>query len=59
MDQKEIEQKIEELVLGIGATCEFLATLRDMLMKKNFTREEAVQICSDVMVGIITKGQGK
>ena len=59
MDQKEIEKKLEDLIIGIGATCEFLSTLRTMLISKGFTREEAVNMCSDLLVAIITKGQEK
>lgn len=54
----EIKKKIEEMVTALGATGEFLGALRESLLLAGFSRQEAVYMCLNVLVGIITKLKG-
>lgn len=38
--------KLNELITGVGVICEMAAILRDNLIRNGFTREEAVMISS-------------
>lgn len=58
MENEEIQEKIEQLVTAIGATGELLGATRDSLTRNGFTREEAVDICAKLLVGIITNNGG-
>lgn len=59
MDNEDIKKKIEELVTALGATGEFLGTLRESLIAGGFSRSEAIYMCSNVLVGIITNIKGE
>lgn len=58
-DQKVIQQKIEQMLVSVGAMGELLGIVRDSLMKNGFTRVEAVAMCSQMLVGMITAAPGK
>lgn len=58
MDNDDIKKKIEELVTALGATGEFLGTLRESLIAAGFTRSEAIYMCSNTLVGIIRNTKG-
>lgn len=58
MKNEEIKDKIEQLVTAIGATGELLGATRDSLTRNGFTREEAVDICAKMLVGIMTNNGG-
>ena len=58
MENDDIKKKIEELVTALGATGEFLGTLRESLIAAGFTRSEAVYMCSNTLVGIIRNMKG-
>lgn len=58
MENDDIKKKIEELVTALGATGEFLGTLRESLIAAGFTRSEAVYMCSNTLVGIIRNVKG-
>lgn len=53
MGNKEIENKITEMITAIGAMGEFLGCTRDMLIKNGFTREEAVAMCATMLSNIV------
>lgn len=53
-DIQKIKQKIEELLVGVGAIGEFLGVIRDSLINNGkFTREEAVDMCTKLLLEII------
>lgn len=55
MDAKKIiEEKINQLITGIGAMAEFIGIMRNSLMANGFTREEAVAMCTAAMIAMIT-----
>lgn len=58
MDKEDIEKKIDGLITALGATGEFLGTLRESLIAAGFTRSEAVYMCSNTLVGIIRNREG-
>lgn len=58
MKNEEIKEKIEQLVTAIGATGELLGATRDSLTRNGFTREEAVDICAKLLVGVMTNNGG-
>ena len=55
LNPEEIKKKIDDLITALGATAEFLGTLRESLLLAGFSRQEAIYMCSNVLVGIITK----
>ena len=58
MSNKEVEKKIEEVITSVGATGELLGVMRDALIKNGFTREEAVDICAKMIVGMLNNAGG-
>lgn len=58
LDPKDVKKKIEDLITALGCTGEFLGGIRDSLMMAGFSRQEAVYMCSNLLVGIITKNKG-
>ena len=50
---EEIKNKIESLVTGIGATAEFLGVMRKALEANGFTREESVDMCTELLLAMI------
>ena len=59
MSQKEINQQIEQMLVSVGAMGELLGIVRESLIKNGFTRMEAVAMCSQMMVAMITGTPGK
>ena len=51
------KEKLEQFLIGIGATAELLGALRDSLMTSGrFTREEAVGMCTELFLALLTSG---
>ena len=55
--EEEIRKKVNELVTGVGAMCEFLGLMRKNLMEQGFTREEAVAMCSMALTAMLAGGR--
>lgn len=49
-----IKTQIENLMLAVGATGEFLGYMRESLMKNGFSREEAVGMCNIALAKLLT-----
>ena len=51
--QKYIQQQIQQLINGVGATAELLGVIRKALMESGgFTRDEAVGMCTELLLAI-------
>lgn len=44
---------VKNLIDALGATVEMASILRDQLVQNGFTREEAVKMSSEFIIGII------
>ena len=57
-NKDEINKRIESLVTGIGVTGEFLGLLRKSLETNGFTREEAVGMCTKILLETLINNRG-
>lgn len=54
------EEKIRELMMGIGSIAEVCGVMFKELLRNGFTREEAVQLTEVFLTSVImTSGSGK
>jgi len=52
------EEKIKNLITGIGAIAELLKLYRDSLLANGFTREEAFCLCQDLEQMVFSAATG-
>lgn len=50
---EEARQKLEAITTALGAMCEMVGFLREQLMNNGFTRDEAVNMCCEVLVEMV------
>lgn len=58
-NDKNIQQKLEELALGIGAMGELLGAIRSSLITNGFTREEAVAMCTSILSTLLLQSKNE
>lgn len=51
------KKMLQDTINALGATCEIVGYLKDQLIANDFTREEAVMMCTEVLVELITSGR--
>lgn len=56
MDEK--NNPLNELVTGLGAVCEMAGLMRENLIKRGFTREEACDIVKEFIVQAFKSASG-
>ena len=53
-----MDDKLRNIIEGIGSMAEMAAIIRDALIKNGFTRSEAVDIASNFITSIIRNAGG-
>lgn len=58
-DNEALNEALNNVTNAMGAAVELSAFLFDQLVKKGFTREEALEITKDYLLGMITTRRDK